>query len=969
MVGEERRMPADWKKIEEKWRSEWEKARIFEADPDPERKKFFITFPYPYMNGPLHIGHGFTATRVDVYARFMRMKGYNVLFPWAWHWTGEPIVGAAIRVQKGDPEIMRAFREVDGVPEEALKKFVDPVYMANYYTREGKEALKKIGFSIDWRREFHTTSMEPTYSRFIEWQYEALREKGYVAKGTHPVVWCPHCESPTGDHDRLEGEGVSPEEYTLLKFQYGDAFLPAATFRPETIFGVTNMFINPDATYVEVDVNGEKWIVSKGAAKKLSEQLKKVKILREFKGAELIGKSFTEPLGKRNLPILPGWFVNPESATGVVYSVPAHAPADWIALKDLMKKPEDLKRFGIDPEVVRGIKPISLISVEGYGEFPAVEIIEQMGVKDQFDPRVDEATSTIYRKEFHTGVLKPVTGKYSGKRVQEVKAELIEDLKKANVADSMYDLPEKVICRCTTRCVVKILSDQWFLRYSDPDWKKVAHEAVDEADIFPEAARSYFHDKLDWLHDWACARRTGLGTPLPWSPGWIVETLSDSTVYMAFYTIVTHIRQHGIKPEQLSPAVFDYVFYGQGDVEALSKSSAIPAKVLRGMREEFEYWYPVDMRVSAKELVPNHLSFFVFQHTALFPRRQWPRGVGVNGMLSIEGQKMSKSKGNFLTLMNTLDQYGADVTRLTLVLGAEDMDDPDWREENARGIDTRLKALHRFVDDLAKLPKNNKSRSVDRWLGLAVQRRIRTVTDALEIMKTRTAAEVAFFEVWNDIRWYMRRVESPNSAVLKEVADTWVRLVAPFTPHLSEELWRLLGKDGFASLAEWPVCDGSRIDVGSEEAEDLLRSLIDDTLSIVKATKITPKRICYYAASGWKWKAYLEALKMSQAGRLEMKNVMQSLMAVPELRGKAKDLAAYVAKLVPELAVAAEDARKRKLQVGLIDEKGVLDEAEAFLRKEFNAEVSVFSEDDPDRYDPKSRASQAKPYRPAIFIE
>jgi leucyl-tRNA synthetase len=962
-------MPAEWEKIEEKWRNEWEKARLFEADPDPKRKKFFVTFPYPYMNGPLHIGHGFTATRVDVYARFMRMKGYNTLFPWAWHWTGEPIVGAAIRVQKGDPEIIKAFKEVDGVPEEELRKFVDPVYMANYYTREGKEAVKRIGLSVDWRREFHTTSLEPTYNRFIEWQYEALKEKGYVAKGTHPVVWCSHCESPTGDHDRLEGEGVSPEEYTLLKFQYGDAFLPAATFRPETIFGVTNMFINPDAAYVKADVDGEKWIVSKEATKKLSEQLKKVKILSEFKGAELIGKSFTDPVSKRKLPILPGWFVSPDSATGVVYSVPAHAPADWIALKDLIGKPEELRRFGIDPEIVKGIKPISLISLEGYGEFPAVEIVEQMGVKDQFDPRVDEATSTIYRKEFHTGILKPVTGKYSGKRVQEVKAELVGDFRKANIADSMYDLPEKVVCRCTTTCIVKILSDQWFLRYSDPEWKKVAHEAVDEADIFPEAARSYFHDKLDWLHDWACARRTGLGTPLPWSPGWIVETLSDSTVYMAFYTIIKHIRHYGIKPEQLTRTVFDYVFYGRGNAETLSKSSGVPAKVLQEMREEFEYWYPVDMRVSAKELVPNHLSFYFFQHTALFPKRHWPRGVGVNGMLSIEGQKMSKSKGNFLTLRSTLNQYGADVTRLTLVLGAEDMDDPDWREENAKSIDARLRALQRFVGDLAKLSENAETRSVDRWLISMVQKRIKTVTSALEVLKTRTAAEVALFEVWNDIRWYMRRAETPNNTVLREVADVWVRLVAPFTPHLSEEMWRLLGKKGFVSLAEWPVYDDSKIDVSSEESEDYIRSLIDDTISIVKATKLSPKRICYYASSNWKWKAYLEVLRMSLAERLEMKNAMKSLMSIPELRKKAKDLATYVAKIIPELTVAAEDTKKRKLQAGLLDEKGVLEEAKVFLQKEFGAEVSIFVEDDPDRYDPKNRASLAKPYRPAIFIE
>ncbi|MEM2914252.1 MAG: leucine--tRNA ligase, partial [Candidatus Bathyarchaeia archaeon] len=867
-------MPANLDKMEEKWRSEWEKARIFEANPDLKRKKFFITFPYPYMNGPLHIGHGFTATRVDVYARFMRMNGFNTLFPWAWHWTGEPIVGASLRVQMGDREIIRALKDVDGVPDEELEKFVDPVYMANYYTREGKEAVKRIGFSVDWRREFHTTSLEPTYSRFIEWQYETLLKKGYVARGTHPVVWCPTCESPTGDHDRLEGEGVSPEEYILLKFQYDGSFLPAATFRPETIFGVTNIFVNPEALYVEARVNGEKWIISKKAAEKLREQLKKIEVLHEFNGDKLVGNYFTDPISKRKLPILPGWFVSPESATGVVYSVPAHAPADWIALKDLLKNPEKIQRFNIDPAVVEDIKPISLISLDGYGEFPAVEIVEQMGIKDQFDSKVNEATSIIYRKEFHTGVLKPITGKYAGKRVQDVKAELIEDFKKMNIADYMYDLPEKVVCRCTTTCIVKILSDQWFLRYSDLEWKKMAHTAVNEAKIFPEEARAYFHDKIDWLHDWACARRTGLGTPLPWSPEWIVETLSDSTVYMAFYTIIKHIREHNIKAKQLTNQIFDYIFYGQGNVEALSKISGISSHVIDEMRKEFEYWYPVDLRVSAKELVPNHLSFFIFHHTALFPKNLWPRGIGVNGMLSIEGRKMSKSKGNFLTLRSILDRYGADITRLTLVLGAEDMDDPDWREENAKGIEAKLLALRRFIDDLVNLLGDEKLRTIDRWLLSTIQKRVKMVTEALNKLKTRTAAEIAFFEVWNDIRWYMRRIDTPNTKVVREVTDIWIRLISPFTPYLAEELWHLIGKKEFVSLAEWPVYDDSKIDITAEEVENLLKNLIEDTTNIIKVTRIIPKRICYYVAAQWKWKAYLKTLQKSLTAKVEMKDVI-----------------------------------------------------------------------------------------------
>ncbi|MEM1586282.1 MAG: leucine--tRNA ligase [Candidatus Bathyarchaeia archaeon] len=958
-----------WEVIEEKWRRKWEEAHLFEADPDINRKKCFVTFPYPYMNGPLHLGHGFTATRVDVYARFMRMRGYNTLFPWAWHWTGEPIVGASLRIKSGDKDLIRALREIDGVPEEDLERFVDPIYMANYYTRESREIVKRIGFSVDWRREFHTTSHEPTYSKFIEWQYLTLRELGYVVRGTHPVVWCPSCQSPTGDHDRLVGEGAFPEEYVLIKFIFGDTYLPAATFRPETIFGVTNIFINPDADYVEALVDGEKWIISRSAAVKLSEQLRKIEILREFKGKEIIGKYFKEPINGRVLPILPGWFVDPDSATGVVYSVPAHAPADWVALKDLLNKPETLREYGIPLEVIKNIKPISLISIEGFGGYPAIEIVEQMNIKDQFDPRLEEATSIIYRKEFHTGVLKPICGKYAGMTVKDVKAQIIEDFKKMGIASSMYDLPQKVICRCATKCLVKILSDQWFLKYSDQKWKRLAHEAIDSAKIFPESARSYFHEKIDWLRDWACARRTGLGTPLPWDPEWIIETLSDSTIYMAFYTIVKHIRQHNIRAEQLTKDVFDYIFLGKGSPEDISRKTGIEARVIIEMRNEFLYWYPVDLRVSAKELVPNHLSFFIFQHVALFPWELWPRMIGVNGMLMIEGQKMSKSKGNFLTLKEAINRYGADVTRMTLILGAEDMDDPDWRDENARGMDTKLRSLYTLIKQIASLSGGEEIKSIDRWLLSVLQNRVRAVTEAIENLKTRTAAEIALYEVWNDVRWYIRRRGNLNPSILREVANVWIRLLAPFTPFLCEELWSILGNEGFVSVAKWPEYDGTKIDIRSEEVEVLIKSLLDDTQNIIRVTRSSPKRIYYYVAAPWKWKVYMRLLEESFSKRLDMREVMKTLVADIELKSMAKVLAPLVSRLIEEINALPIERKQNLLKVGIIDEFYEINEARDFLEKEFNASVTVYKEDDPNKYDPRGKAQQARPLKPAIYIE
>ncbi len=957
------------KQNEEKWRKAWEKAKIFEADPDPNLEKCMVTFPFSYMNGPLHVGHGFTATRVDAYARFKRMQGFNVLFPWAWHWTGETIAGASERVKAGDETLIRAFRDVDGVSEENLKKFVDPVFMASYYTNESRESVKRLGYSVDWRREFHTTSLYPTFSKFVEWQCERLREKGYIIKGTYPVVWCPHDKSPTGDHDRQTGEGVVPEEYTLIKYQMDDGtFLPSATFRPETIYGITNIWINPDADYVKAEINGETWILSQTAANKLGEQLKKVKILDTFKGKTIIGKEFTSPLSTRKMLILPGWFVNPDNASGVVYSVPAHAPFDWLALRDLQNNSDLLKEFNIEPKQVQNIKPISLIQVEGFGEYPAVELVDRMGVKDQHDPKAEEVTKELYKKEFHGGILKEICGEYSGRKVNEIKDILIESFKQHGIADSMYDLPENVTCRCMTPCLVKLLEEQWFIKYSDSKWKQKTKKTLEQAAIYPDSARQWFLNIIDWLKEWPCARRSGLGTPLPWSPGWIVETLTDSTVYMAFYTINKHLKKYDIKGDQLTFDVFDYIFYGKGKLEKIAKLSKIDSKILDEMRNEFLYWYPLDLRVSAKELLPNHLTFFLFQHTALFPDHL-PKAIGVNGMLSIEGKKMSKSKGNFVTLKDALNEFGADATRCALLLGGEGMNDPDWRRETVGDILGKLRGFLNLADNIIDSTKNHNVGHLEDWLISALQHRIKIVSENMEQLKTRTALENGLFETWNDFRWYLRRKSEFSSEVLKHALEIWIRLLVPFAPYISEEVWNKLGHQDFISLASWPIFDKNKVDIKAEETENLIKNVLEDTTNILRATKLLPKEIFYYTAASWKWKVYIKALEKSSQGKIVFGDLMKELMTDSELRKMGSKIAKFAQEISQEINRSPDEIKEKQIQSGILDEYAILVESKIFFEREFAVQLHVYQENDLQIIDPQNKARFAKPYRSAIYIK
>ena len=729
------------------------------------------------------------------------------------------------------------------------------------------------------------------------------------------------------------------------------------------------MWINPDATYVEATVNGENWIISQEAAEKLKEQERKIEVKREFKGKELIGKTFENPVTKLKFPILPGWFVDPKTATGVVYSVPAHAPYDWLALRDLQDKPEVLAQFDMDPQVVKQIKPVSIIKVEGFGEFPAVEIVEKMGIKDQNDPKADQATKELYKKEFHGGVLKSNCGPYAGKTIREAKDILIADFRKLGVADSMYDLSEPVVCRCMTQCLVKILSDQWFLNYSDPQWKEKAHAAVAQMTIYPDSAKPWFNTVIDWLREWACARTTGFGTPLPWGKGWIIETLSDSTVYMAFYTINKHIKQNLIKPEALTPEVFDYIFYGKGNSAELAKAVGIKAELLDSMRAEFLYWYPFDLRNSAKELVPNHLSFCIFHHAALFPPEHWPKAISVNGMLMVEGQGMHKSKGNFITMKGAVEKYGADATRCGLLLGAEGMDDPDWRAENISDLQTKFEGLMGFVGGIFASAKHEEDTSLERWLQSKLQFRIKEVTASLDELKTRTALQVALFETWNDLRWYIQRKGNTDAKALGEAVKVWLKMLAPFAPFLCEELWSQTGEKGFICTAKWPTFDAAKIDVAAEEQETLITDLMTDTTNILKATKITPNRICFYTSAPWKWQVYLKILDKTVVGEAKIGELMKEFAVDKDLKPHMKDIAGMVPRVIKALTKVSGERKANMQKIKELDEQAILAGAVGFLGERFKAQVSVYNEEDRERFDPKCRAVMAMPYQPAIYIE
>jgi leucyl-tRNA synthetase len=259
-----------------------------------------------------------------------------------------------------------------------------------------------------------------------------------------------------------------------------------------------------------------------------------------------------------------------------------------------------------------------------------------------------------------------------------------------------------------------------------------------------------------------------------------------------------------------------------------------------------------------------------------------------------------------------------------------------------------------------------------------LQAHVRMATEAMDRLEVRKAIHSALYELDQDVQWYMRRIvgQKEDSArkdavnqVLSEILDVQVRMLAPVTPHICEELWEKMGSEGFVSFASWPTADEAKVDVKADENETLIESTLEDTLNIIKATNMTPKKIYYYAAAPWKWKAYLTAAKNSVSTKVVQSELMTELMKDNDMKKNAKHLAKFIGQLVDEVNRLSAERKQRHLRVGIIDEKQSLKEATLFFKREFNSEIIVYDEEDPKRHDPKNRAQLAKPYRPAIYVE
>ncbi len=965
---------SDVAELEKKWQKRWRKDKIFESNPDPKRKKFFLTVPYPYPNGALHIGHGRTYTLGDLIVRYKRMQGFNVLYPMASHITGTPILGMVDRVKSGDQSAIEQYKRdlrvyLDGEEEvEAqVMKFTEPWATVRFFADAISADFKALGYSIDWRRRF--TTGDDIYNQFITWQYQKFMDLGYIKKGSYPLLYCPNCGNPVGEDDILEGITVKVKEFTTIKYPFEDGYLIAATLRPETTFGITNMWINPDEMYVKAVVNGEKWIISSAAAKKLKLQAKEIEILETFSGSKIVGKNCKTVHDNRDIPILPADFVDVNNATGVVYSVPGHAPFDYIALRDLWQNPSNLNRYDISTEDVRNIEIVMMIRIEGGSEFLTKDVVEKLGVSSQKDSdKLEEATQEVYKAEYYEGVMMDNCGPFAGRKVSEVKDDVVEWLKSQNRGDVFYEPDERpVTCKCGTDVQIAVLAGQWFLDYESPGWKEKAWDALNTMRIIPENFRILFESTFDWLAQRPCARKRGIGTPLPFDPDWIIEALSDSTIYMAFYTIAHKITQNKLKPKQLSLSFFDYVFLGKGKLEKVEEETGVTSDLLKSMRDEFLYWYPNDQRHTAPSHISNHLSFAIFHHTAIFPKKHWIQCISLNEHMNMEGGKMSKSKGNTIPLGEIPKKYGADVFRTYVVSAAEPASLMDWRERDVPAVRNRIRQFSEIMKKYStKSPKaytkKDKPTAITRWILSRVNSIIQECTEYLESFRIREYAITVMSEMIRSVNQYLKQdiPKEEFNATMGYVCDKWIRLIAPMTPHVCEEFWSKMDRDGYVSMAEWPKPDKKLIDISVEMAHQVVESTVKDIREIVKLLKDKKAYTVHiYVAPEWMFKA-MNSIREAKLPII-IGDIMKHLMSNEDFRKHGKQVKGIVDRISKENGLWDHSSSSK-------DEIAALRDSAAYISSELKLEIVIHSSEKPD-YDPQNKARFALPGRVSLFLE
>ena len=966
-------MARDYAEMEAKWQKAWMDRKLNESERVDGKPKFMIIFAYPGITGYLHVGHLRGYTISDAIGRYKRMTGYNVLFPVGTHGTGNGCISLANKIRRKDEKTVDYLIR-NGCAPEKVDKLTEPMDVVNFFNDVYQnDYWKRFGFLADWRR--FTCTLYPDYGKFIEWQFTKLKENDLLIQKPYYAPFCPECGPVAVDPsetDISKGGLAETQEYTLLKFWCEEKkfFLVAATLRPETVYGQVCFWARPDIDYSIVEKDGETWVVAPQAAEKLQLQFDNVKITGSIPGKELIGLMCRAPMLHKLIPVFPADFVDPNIGTGLVTSVPSDAPSDWDALEAVKRNPDLVNIYHIPQEVIDAVEPISIISIKGYGDFPAKDVIDKMKIAEIKDPEkfkeaMEEAKKIVYKDGYHMGKMKDICGEFAGMRVEEAKDKMKDAMIATGEAELFRDLTLEVVCRCGRTVHIKRIDDQWFINYADQKLTEGTQANARKMTIYPPEYYDNVQGVLDWYRERACVRLgKWLGTKFPFDSKWTIEAISDSTLYPVYYTISLYANSGQIRTEQMKPCFFDYVILEQGDVNAVSKETGISTELLDKIKVDVHYWYPLDINLGGKEHMTVHFPVFLLNHRAILPDDMQPKGILVNWYVTGKNKdKISKSKGGAQPIPGAVATYGADAMRLYYAHVASMYVDVEWDEDLVFSYKQKLEKIMSTVEALVSEESDVPAGAIDAWLMSRFSTHLNEIRTAMEKYDLRSMATVVYYDMANDMRWYERR-GGKNKETLTKALRIWINAMMPVTPHTAEELWEIAGFDGLVSEAQLPEADA--VSPAAEYGEVFLQDVISDVNEIKKLAKGDIRKAVIYTSPAWKIGIVKDAIAMAREGKLTPPDLIKKCMANEDLKKMGKDVSNFASKTAVDLKRANID--DKEAIIGM-DEKEFLLSAKDFIASEVGLEVQIFAADDKDRYDPAGKAKIAAPGRTAIYLE
>jgi len=804
----------DFKAIEKKWQDKWEEEEVFHVlnfvkdkkapkGMTSSRPKYYVLEMFPYPSGEgLHMGHALNYTIGDVFARFKRMQGFNVLYPMGYDALGLPAENAAIKVNTH--------------PENYTNKSI-----SNFIKQQ-----KLLGLSYDWSRMINTAS--PSYYKWDQWIFLKMLEKKIAYRKKAPVNWCSKCKSVLANEQVHDGKCWRHEDTkveikhleqwffkitnyadelldkideldwpqrtkamqknwigksygTEIKFDVNGKKWPIFTTRPDTIYGVTFMVIS--AQHPELME-----LVSKEQKKEVEEFLKKLKSVSEKemenleKDGVFTGSYAVNPINNEKIPIYAGNFVVADYGSGMVMAVPAHDQRDF----------KFAEKYGLKIKVV--IEP------------KEYEIYERNG-------QISEA---------YTGQGNLInSGEFSDLESNDAKKKITKFLEKKKLGREVvqYKLRDWLISR----------QRYWGTPIPIIYCEKCGVVPVSEKDlpiILPKKVAFGKGNPLATNEEWIrtkcpkCKKEARRETDT-------MDTFVNSSWYFLRYCDPDNEKE-----------IFD--------------------------KEKIKYWMPIDQYIGGAEHACMHLIYCRFytkflRDLGLLDFDEPVKKLFNQGMLHGEGGAvMSKSAGNGVLPEDVSKKYGIDTARLFLMSQASPDKDTQWNEAGIEGTyKFVIKILNYF--DKVKIGKS------DAKTESKLNKIIKEVTAQIENFKYNLAI-IKIRELFNSF----------PEETSKEVLEKSLKLLHPFCPHITEELWEKIENKKFISLAEWPIAEEKKISEFFDKQDEALNKLVSDIINILKIVgeqKKDASKVYIYAIPGEKDFYDLEELNKRVGKQVEIYEV------------------------------------------------------------------------------------------------